>query len=144
MPGLYSLDKIEDLIKHQPILNHLGVKLNNVERGLCEIEFDIKEFHKQGLGYIHGGITATMADTAAGWAVYSMLSLNTASVTSDLNIKYLRPGTGEKCIAIGKVLKPGKRFYFSEADVFTEQNGVRTHIARASGTFPVIEINKPL
>lgn len=144
MPDLYSLDRIKDLIKHQPILNHLNVKLTKIERGTCEIEFDIQEFHKQGLGFIHGGITATMADTAAGWAVYSMLEKKTASVTSDLNIKYLRPGVGEKCIAIGKVLKPGKKFYFSEAEVYSEQGGVRILIAKASGTFPVIEIKKPL
>ncbi len=98
-------------------MQHLGFMVTAIEAGYIEGELILHKIHTQQNGFVHGGITSTLADIVMGFAAYSLVAEGEGTVTSDLKIAYLRPGIGEKVIARGRVIKPGKLLYYCEADI---------------------------
>lgn len=98
-------------------MQHLGFNVTSIEPGYIEGELILEKIHTQQTGFVHGGITSTLADIVMGFAAYSLVEEGEGAVTSDLKISYLRPGIGDKIIAKGKVIKPGKMLYYCEADI---------------------------
>jgi uncharacterized protein (TIGR00369 family) len=87
------------------------------------------------VGTLHGGMIATLADTATGLAYRTVLEPGTSHVTSSLTVAFLVPGRGGTVTAKGRVLKRGRRFGYAEADVVDEEG---TLLARATATFTVL------
>lgn len=98
-------------------MQHLGLQVTAVEAGYIEAELLLQKIHLQQNGFVHGGITSTIADIVMGFAAYSLVAQGEGTVTSDLKIAYLRPGIGEKVIARGSVIKSGNLLYYCESDV---------------------------
>ena len=73
-------------------MHHIGFSLTRIEPGQIEGEMDLPEFTRQQLGFLHGGVTATVADIVAGFAAYSLTPLDKHVVTADINIMYYKPG----------------------------------------------------
>jgi uncharacterized protein (TIGR00369 family) len=126
---------IEAKFEKNNFSHHIGFKLTRIEVGLVEGELLINEIHKQQTGLVHGGVTSTVADIVMGFAAYSLVAEGQGTVTSDLKIAYLRPGLGQKLIARGRVIKPGKLLYYCEADIIcTDEFGTETLVARGYAT----------
>lgn len=122
-------------------MHHIGFNLTKIEVGYVEGELDMQQHHEQQLGYVHGGVTATVADLVMGFAAYTLVTENEATVTSDLKIAYLRPGIGTKIIGKGRVIKAGNLLYFCEADIICFDNkGNETLIARGYSTMCAVKI----
>ena len=101
-------------------LNYIGFTLTNIAEGKIEGELFLKDHHKQSQGIMHGGLTATLADTVAGFAAITLIPKNYEVVTAELKVSYFRPGLGPKILARGWVLKQGKKMNFCEAEVFSK------------------------
>jgi len=80
-------------------------------------------------GYFHAGTTATIADTAAGYAALSLYPAGTGVLTTEFKINLLNPAKGERLVARGHVIKPGRTLTVCKADVFGIQGGDETHVA---------------
>jgi len=76
---------------------------------------------RQPSGILHGGVTATLIDTAMAFAVRTRLPLEAATATIDLTVHYLRPHTAGTITCIGKVVRAGKRIFTVSADVLNEE-----------------------
>jgi uncharacterized protein (TIGR00369 family) len=76
-----------------PIASTLGFTLVSVEPGRAVFEFTPSEFHYNPIGSVHGGVCATMCDSACGCAVHSMLPAGTYYTSQDLSVKFLRAVT---------------------------------------------------
>lgn len=76
--------------------------------------------HYNPLGTVHGGVIATLLDTAAGCSVHSTLAAGEAYTSLDLTVKYLRPVTAEsgRLRAVGRVVSRGRRTALAEAQLF--------------------------
>lgn len=111
-----------ELLKTVPFNNLLGVELVEIERGEAVCRLKIEEKHLRGGGFLHGGATASLIDTAAAFAVGSLTGVPINAVTVDLTIHYLRPLFNE-AVAKARVLRAGKRLLTVSAEVFDE-NGV--------------------
>lgn len=112
----------------------IGMRLERVERGEVDVALDLKPHHMNLVGIAHGGLLATMADTATGLAFRTVLEPGTTHVTTHLSVTFLAPATSGTAVARGRVVKGGRRFGYAEADV-VDGNG--TLLARASATFAV-------
>ncbi|NQW30042.1 MAG: PaaI family thioesterase [Ignavibacteria bacterium] len=139
--------KVKNDNYRETILNHLfkqhfmqliGCKLTKIEPGLVIAEMDIGKEHEQQIGLIHGGVTASIADVAAGFAGFTLVGLNEHTVTAEIKVSYLNKGFGGRLKAIGRVVKAGRSFMFCEADVFNLHGDTETLIARATTTIAVI------
>jgi uncharacterized protein (TIGR00369 family) len=123
-------------------LHHIGFQITQLEPGYMEGEVAFVEFLQQQDGFVHGGVTSTIADMVMGFAAYSLVEEGQKVMTVEMKVSYFNRGMGEKVIGKGRVLKAGKRFHFCEAEVYCEADGVQTLMAKASSTMGVIDLNK--
>lgn len=112
-----------------------GMTLERVAEGEVDVALDVEDRHRNLLGIVHGGVIATLADTATGLAYRTVLEPGTQHVTSQLNVTYLAPGRGGRILARGRVIKRGRRTGYAEADVLDEESRL---LARASALFAVL------
>jgi uncharacterized protein (TIGR00369 family) len=113
----------------------LGLRLDRVAAGEVEVSLDVEPRHLNLVGTLHGGMIATLADTATGLAYRTVLDPETTHVTSSLAVVFLAPGRAGTVTARGTVVRRGARFGYAEADV-TDAEG--TLLARATATFTVL------
>lgn len=92
----------------QGVMRLIGARLLKVEPGMVEIELPYRTDLTQQHGFFHAGITSTIADTAGGYAAMSLLPAGTAMLTVEFKINLLAPATGDRLIAKGRVVKPGR------------------------------------
>jgi uncharacterized protein (TIGR00369 family) len=123
-----------------PMAATLGFGLTDFGEGHVEIRCTPDEYHYNPYGTVHGGLAATLLDSATGCAIQSRLPAGTGYATLNLAVSYLRPittGTGEiRCI--GKVVSMGRTVAVSEADLL---DGPGKTLARATATCLLINAN---
>jgi uncharacterized protein (TIGR00369 family) len=113
----------------------LGARLDRVAPDEVDVSLDVEPRHLNLSGTLHGGMIATLADTATGLAFRTGLNEAASAVTTSLSLTFLRPGGIGVVTARGRVVKRGSRFGYAEADV-VDANG--SLLARAGATFTVI------
>jgi uncharacterized protein (TIGR00369 family) len=112
-----------------PISASMDTTLEEVEPGRAVFVLVPGEEHYNPIGTVHGGVLATLLDSAAGCAVQSTLELGTGYTTLDLSIKYLRPVTVEtgRIRAIGTVRHRGRRTALAEAELYDATDRLLAH-----------------
>jgi uncharacterized protein (TIGR00369 family) len=129
------LADVRDRITRSAFHRWAGLRLERVAPGEVEVALDASEHHLNLLGAVHGGMIATLADTAMGLAVRTRLEPGTTHVTSTLTVTYLAPGRPGSIHALGRAVKSGRQLSYAEADL---RDGRGRRIARASATFVVL------
>ena len=114
----------------------VGMELVRAVPGRVEIGLDAAAHHLNLQGLLHGGVIATLADTATGLAVRSMVPAGHLHVTVQLDVHYLRPGRRGRVTAVGTTVRVGSTIAYAEADV--SDHGGRL-LARATATVAVME-----
>src|SRR3954466_624678 len=99
----------------------LGVYGRTAEDGTAQLELDATDRHLNEAGTVHGGVLATLVDTAMGQAVRSLTGDDDVPATSQLTVTYLRAGKPGRLEVVGRVSKQGEHLTVCEADV--EQEG---------------------
>jgi uncharacterized protein (TIGR00369 family) len=120
-----------------PVAALLGMKLDRVDRGRVVFSIVADEMHENPMGSVHGGVIATLVDSAMGCAVASMLPAGTAYTTLELKTNYVRAATQATGVlyAEGHVVHLGGRTATTEATVKDEHGTLYAH---ASSTCLVI------
>ncbi len=130
---------ILDHLTRQEFMKHIGCTLTVIEPGYVEAIIALEKHHQQQLGLVHGGVTATIADVAAGFAGFTLVGEHEHTVTAEIKITYFAKAVGTRLRAVGRVVKAGRSMHFCEADVFCEmEGGSETLVARATTTMAVI------
>ncbi|MCX4595497.1 PaaI family thioesterase [Streptomyces sp. NBC_01549] len=122
-----------------PIAATLGMTLEEVEHGRVVFALVPGEEHYNPIGSVHGGVYATLLDSAAGCAVQSVLPQGMGYTSLDLNVKFLRPvtvDTGE-VRAVGTVLNSGRRTALAQAELFDSRDRLLAHTTSSCLLFPV-------
>lgn len=110
--------RCRDSFASQTFLAALGVEMATLEPGFCQLELPSRGDLCQQDGYIHAGVTTTLADTAGGYAAFSLMPAGSAVLTTELKINLVSPAKGDRLIARAEVLKPGRTLSVVRADVF--------------------------
>jgi uncharacterized protein (TIGR00369 family) len=102
----------------------LGMRIVDVEEGMVRFALETRPDFGNPQGTLHGGITATLLDSAMACAVHSSLPPGAVSTTVDLSVSYLRaaPLDGRTLVAEGRVLHLGGRLATAEGRV-TDDTG---------------------
>ncbi|MEV8030561.1 PaaI family thioesterase [Streptomyces sp. NPDC002742] len=122
-----------------PISATLGMTLEEVEHGRVVFALVPGEEHYNPIGSVHGGVYATLLDSAAGCAVQSVLPRGTGYTSLDLNVKFLRPVTVDTGTvrAVGTVLSSGRRTALAQAELFDAADRLLAHTTSSCLLFPV-------
>ena len=128
-------EDIKQSFATQSIMGLLGAALNLVEPGIVEITIAYRKDLTQQHGYLHAGVVTTIADSAAGYAAYSLMPAGSEVLSVEFKVNLLRPAKGVTFVARAEVIKPGKTLTVVRADVFgISETGARELVATLQGT----------
>ncbi|MGW4102846.1 PaaI family thioesterase [Streptomyces sp. NPDC004976] len=122
-----------------PVSATLSMSLDEVEKGRAVFSLLPGEEHYNPIGSVHGGIYATLLDSAAGCAVQSTLPPGTGYTSLDLNVKFLRRITVDtgRVRAIGTVVHSGRRTALAQAQLLDATDRVLAHATSTCMLFPL-------
>jgi uncharacterized protein (TIGR00369 family) len=138
--GLEMLRAMRDgTIPAPPILQLVGGTGIEVEEGRVTVFMPAEEFHYNPLGTVHGGIIATLLDTAAGCTVHSTLPAGVGYTSLDLMTRFLKPVTVASGLlrCEGAIITRGRRTAAAEARLLDERG---TLLAHATSTCLIFEL----
>lgn len=121
-----------------PFLEHLGARVLSLGQGEATLSIEIKDYHLQHLGYVHGGVISSLADNTGWYAVISSLPEDRTSVTVEIKVNYLKPAVLGELTAVGRMLRAGKRVAFAVVEVWQGSEMV----AYATGTYAILDMNR--
>ncbi|KAB7707943.1 hotdog fold thioesterase [Bacillus aerolatus] len=104
----------------------------------CEIQMPITDLSNNSLHIIHGGVTATVLDSAMGSAAYTAVPEGYATVTSNLNIHYIAPGKGDQLTVKARIVHKGSKTIVVEGEAVRDDG---KKIAHATGSFFLLKRN---
>jgi len=113
--------RVRASFERQAAMRHIGARLTRIEPGRTEIELDYRDELTQQKGYMHGGIIGMIADSACGYAAYTLMPATSSLVTVEYKINLLAPAVGNVLHAGGEVLKPGRSLSITRGEVRTDQ-----------------------
>ena len=111
--------KLIELINKGPFFKLLSMQVRELSLGYCKLEVDLDTKHLNPFGGLHGGVYASLIDTATYWAIYCDLDEDVGLVTIDLKVDNLSPIKDGTLIVEGKAIKVGRTICLSEATVRT-------------------------
>ena len=123
----------------QRIMGLLGAELARIEPGFCEIQLPFKDALCQQHGFFHGGVIGTIADSAGGYAAFSLMPAEASVLTTEFKINLLAPAEGELLRASGRVIRPGRLLTVCEVDVFALKDGAAKPCAKLLETLMCLE-----
>ena len=116
----------------------LGGTIGALEAGTCEVVLPFRDDLTQQKGFIHGGIIGMIADSACGYAAYSLMPADCSLVTVEYKINILAPAVGERLVARGEVIRPGRTLTVARAEVYAEKDGRSVHCASMQQTLMML------
>jgi len=119
----------------QGLTELLGLELVDMEADGAAVELDAGERHLNPHGTVHGGTLASLIDTAMGAAVRREDTGDSAPVTIEMKVTYLRPAAPGRLRAEARIRRRGHRIIVAEADVL---NADGEAVAHGIGTFTSI------
>jgi acyl-CoA thioesterase len=108
------------LAENTPFFGHLGIEVLDVTEGFARLRIDFGHHLTHPFGYYHGGVIATLADSAGINAVLTTLDGNQKALTLEMKINFLQAVRDEVVFAEGTVIHKGKRFAVSDVVVKSE------------------------
>jgi uncharacterized protein (TIGR00369 family) len=118
----------------QGVMGFIGASLLELRPGWCEIRLPYRSELSQQHGYFHAGIIATVVDSAAGYAGFSVMPAGSSVLSVEFKVNLLSPGDGELLIATGEVIKPGKTLVITRGDAYVVKGEKTTHCATMQQT----------
>ena len=121
------LIKLYELINSGPFPHHMNMRLISISQDQAMVELEMGNCHLQSYGIAHGGVLATLIDTATFWAAFARLPEDVGLVNVDLKLNYLKSVQTGTLTAEGYCLRPGKTISYAEAKVVDEEGDLVAH-----------------
>jgi len=126
--------RVRDSFGRQGAMTLIGAELTRVEPGAVDIAVRFRPDLAQQHGYFHGGIVGMIADSAGGYAAFSLMPADSSVLTVEYKINLLAPAHGERLIARGRVSRAGRTLTVAQVEVAVIRDGQETLCATALQT----------
>ena len=107
----------------------IGARLERVDPGRVEIVLPFRSDLSQQHGFFHAGMIAAIADTAGGYAAFTLFAPEAGVLTVEFKVNLIAAADGERAIALGEVIRSGRTLTVCRLDAFVEKGGERVHCA---------------
>ena len=121
----------------------LGASLELVEPGRVHIAVPFSPALTQQHGYVHAGVISSIADSACGYAALTLAPNDSEVLTVEFKISLLAPARGLRFLAVGSVLRAGKRLSFCTGEVRAIRESDEELIATMLSTIITKPTNRP-
>jgi uncharacterized protein (TIGR00369 family) len=132
-------ERVRRSFARQAMMGTIGASLSRVEPGEVEIVLPAAPHVLQQHSFVHGGAIAMIADSACGYAALSLMTASAGVLTAEFKVNFLASGAGERLIAVGRAVKPGRTLTVAQAEVHAEGNGECRLIALMTATLIAID-----
>lgn len=126
-------DRIQRSFDAQGLMATLGARLQHVQAGEVHIALPFSTHLSQQMGFLHAGAVTSIVDSACGYAALTQARAGMEVVTAEFKINLMRPGIGERFLAIGKVQNAGRLLTVCTGEV-------RAYAGGADEAFKVIAL----
>ena len=124
-------ERIEELLRlfneQAPIARFFGMRLSYSDEGNAIIDLPYNPDLDHALGGVHGGVYATLLDTASWFTAAAAHDISCWVATSEMTVHFLRPAERTCLRAVGQMIKSGKRQDIAEARLYDEQERLIGH-----------------
>lgn len=135
------VEEIRQSFAKQTVMTLIGAELTRVEPGVIEITLPYRRDLTQQHGYVHAGIVTTIADSACGYAAYTLMPAGSDVLAVEFKVNLMRPAKGERFVARAEVMKAGRTLTVVRADVHALAAAQAELIAIMQGT--MIRLERP-
>jgi uncharacterized protein (TIGR00369 family) len=118
----------------QPLMRTLGARIIHIAPGAVQIELPFNPALTQQDGFIHAGAITSIVDSACGYAAFSLMPAGAAVLTVEFKVNLLSPAKGERFVAIGTVVKPGRTLTVCSGEVVAYADGETKPVALMQAT----------
>lgn len=141
-PAIVDIEaRVRESFARQGAMALIGATLGAVRPGYCEIALAPRPEVSQQHGYVHAGILATLVDSAGGYAGYTLFPQGSSVLTVEFKVNLLAPAQGERIVAEGFVVKPGRTLAVTRGEVHAERGNTRVLVALMQQTLIVMHGN---
>jgi uncharacterized protein (TIGR00369 family) len=131
------MERIRQSFDRQGFMHTLGAALESVESGTVTIACGFDERLTQQHGLLHGGLLASLADVACGYAALSVMPADREVLTVEFKINFLEPAKTDGVIAVGQVVQAGRTLTVCEGTVFDVSR--KRILARMTATMMAVD-----
>ena len=140
MPFDPAIDRrIRDSFGRMQAMTLIGASVAEVRAGEVDIVLPFSQKLTQQHGFVHAGVIATIIDTACGYAALTLMPMDAAVLTTEFKLHLLSPAKGERFIAAGRVVRPGRKLMVCIGEVFAEEGTSRKQIALMTASMMVVD-----
>jgi uncharacterized protein (TIGR00369 family) len=119
--GLYQM------VNDSPFPKHLPMRIVSVAWDGATVELDVAECHLQPFRIVHGGVIATLIDTATFWAAFGSVPEDAGLVNVDLKLNYLSAVRSGRLTASGRLVRGGRTIMYAEASIVGSDGELVAH-----------------
>jgi len=130
--------RIRDSFGRMRAMTTIGASVAAVRAGEVDVVLPFSAALTQQHGFVHAGVIATIIDTACGYAALTLMPMDAAVLTTEFKLHLLSPAKGERFIALGRVVRPGRKLMVCIGDVFAEDGASRKQIALMTASMMVV------
>jgi uncharacterized protein (TIGR00369 family) len=134
--------RVTESFERQAVMKTLGASIAALAPGAIELTMPYAAAYTQQHGFLHGGIVATVLDSACGYAAFSLFPADAAVLTVEMKTSLVAPARGERFVFRAQVVKPGRTITFCDGRAFAVEGGQEKLIATMSGTLMAL-IDRP-
>jgi uncharacterized protein (TIGR00369 family) len=130
--------RVRESFARQGAMKLIGAAITEVAPGYCAIALAPRPDLSQQHGYLHAGIVSTIVDSAGGYAGFTLFPEDASVLTVEFKLNLLAPAKGERIVAEGFVVKPGRTLAITRGEVHAEDGRKRTLVAVMQQTLMVM------
>ena len=127
-------NRVRASFERQQFMKTIGATLGPVEPGFVEIRLTINPAITQQHGFVHAGAVASIADSACGYAAFTLMPVDAGVLAVEFKINLMAPAKGEMLVARGQVLRAGRTLSVCQAEVVAVANGAEKTVALLTST----------
>ncbi|MGA8179014.1 MAG: PaaI family thioesterase [Desulfobacterales bacterium] len=126
-PNEVYIKKLIETVNTSPFPRHLRMKLVSVALDRATVKLETGQCHLQPFGIVHGGVMATLIDTATFWSVFLRLPEDAGLVNIDLKLNYLKSIASGTMTAEGRCIRAGRSINYAEASIKDSRGNLIAH-----------------
>lgn len=126
-PNDNYINKLIEMVNTSPYPRHLRMQLVSISVDQAMVKLKTEQCHLQPFGIVHGGVLATLVDTATFWSVFLRLPEDAGLVNIDLKLNYLKSISTGLMTAQGRCIRAGRSINYAEASVKDKEGNLIAH-----------------
>ena len=125
--------RVRNSFARQTMMQTLGAQIASIAPGRVTITAPILPTVLQQQGAGHAGLAFSIGDSAAGYSALSLMPMDAEVMTVEIKINLMSPAVGDRLVAEGRVIRPGRRIMVVAADIWAETGATRKHVVMLQG-----------